>query len=188
MDCKSKSRVLVVVVGVAALLAPLLTGCGSGIAPPTKGDATASAEKDVARTNQSGNPGLLKPKQKARYDATSGATPLLKPELQSILPFSRFAPQDRQSLAYSLSFEGALLFEGEDKILYVSQGAGIRYEIRHFEINDSGVCVYDDEDHQILFQCIQFFKISTDLFRLRFKDSSGTILEVIYVRYPNYQS
>lgn len=179
MDFRTDGRRLRVILNSVAFWALTLSGCGPGIDSDAENDASQAVEDDAVRSVKSDPDDMSSSQQGWQFADSSDATPLLKQELQSILPFSRFAPWDEKSLLSSL------LFRDDNKIVFASPGEAITYDIRYFKFNDANICVYDDQDFQELHQCLEFFEHPDDLFQIRFVKSNGTVSEEIYARYPN---
>ncbi len=179
MDFRTDGRSLRVILNSVALWALTLSGCGPGIDSEAESDARRAIEDDVVRSVQSDPDDMSSSQQGWQFVESSDATPLLKQDLRSILPFSRFAPRDEKSLSSSL------LFRDGNKIVYASPGEAITYDIRYFRINDANICVYDDEDFNDLHQCLEFIEHTKDLFQIHFAKGNGAVSEEIYARYPN---
>ncbi|WP_459788929.1 hypothetical protein [Alteriqipengyuania sp. 357] len=163
----------------AALWAMALSGCGSGIETGSKSDTSnpAAAENRPGQALRTISGDQSRPDKEGRDMEASDESPLSRLELQSVLPFSRFAPADERSLSPSL------LFRGDEKIVYATSGEAVVYDIRYFEINDSNICVFGDKNRQETVECVEFFKNRNDLFRLRFTQEGGSISGEMYARH-----
>ena len=67
-------------------------------------------------------------------------------------------------------------------VIYSRYSAGPIYSQRYYEIKDQKICVYDDKDLSIHFECISFNLIGEDLFQLDFKGKIRDNIGVLYVR------
>lgn len=169
--------------GCSALSVTLLASCGSELENQSTNDASQNKSLRPLQTSEAPSDrdnSEHKVASRAYEEAVdSHSKRLSKADLERSIAGAKFRPKESSSLA------STLIFNDSNKVIYSSYSAGLVYSERYYRIENDSICVYDDKLFRHQLECISFFFVKDELFRLDFESSLGDNAGVLYLRQPN---
>ena len=143
-----------------------------------EGDMTTSQEQKYSNTGNRKMSADGTRKQEPGSDVQlDKSTMVVDRQLNQLLSNSKFKPELPASIA------SKFFFNVSGEVIYSTSGEGIVYHTRYYSILGTMVCIYDDKDKNIKYECIKIFKKADNLYNFEFLNNNKLNNSVVYIKY-----